>query len=107
MLALAGHFHDTGAGTSTPRAYTLLKVTDIGPNGTLRCAGLFATPAQARPVTGAVVGTHRVVIYVHGGVHVPGDPKKLLEQKYSLATETPLLAEVHAGGPQVVNFNVK
>ncbi len=42
--------------TSTPRAFTLLKVTDIGPNGALRCAVLFANPAKAMPMTGDVVG---------------------------------------------------
>ena len=41
--------------TSTPRPFTLLKVTDIGPDG-VRCAVLFADPAKAMPLAGGVIG---------------------------------------------------
>jgi hypothetical protein len=42
--------------TSTPRAFALLKVTDVAPDGVLRCAVLFADPAKAMPLTGGVIG---------------------------------------------------
>lgn len=41
--------------TSTPRPFTLLKVTDVGADG-LRCTVLFADPAKAMPLAGGVVG---------------------------------------------------
>jgi tetratricopeptide (TPR) repeat protein len=42
--------------TSTPRNYALLKVSEVLPDGTLRCTVLFADPAKAMPPTGGVVG---------------------------------------------------
>ena len=73
---------------------------------------------------GALVGTHRVTILDPDqfdsppGVAVPAEmfsegkrkrkPKKeQVDLKYMIPTQTPLTADVRAGGPQVIDFNVK
>ena len=42
--------------TSSPRDFTLLKVTEVAADGSLRCAVLFANPARAMPLANGVVG---------------------------------------------------
>lgn len=84
--------------------------------------GHYQLTCQAPPRPGAVVGIHHVTILDPDSFdEVPGSPeerasekrkkrkprKDQIEMKYMMPSQTPLLTEVHPGGPQVIDFNVK
>ncbi|MBT9331539.1 glycoside hydrolase family 38 C-terminal domain-containing protein [Paracidobacterium acidisoli] len=67
MLALAGHFHDTGAGTSTPRAYQYAWNDDV------IAANQFAavlTNASAVIASGLDTRTHGVPVVVYNPLNI-------------------------------------
>src|SRR6266404_4335227 len=61
--------------------------------------GHYRLTCERPAAPGAMVGTHHVrIIEVSRLTKMPGN-KPLLDEKYMMATKTPLTAEVRAGGP--------